>query len=317
MVDVAELRMIRAVADARSFSGAARTLGYSQPAVGQRIRRLEARLGVTLVLRQGRRLMLTEAAEILLERGSAALALLESAEREIASLGSLGAGRVRVVAFSTASAALVPRTLDHLRQRTPNLTLTFREARPEVARDLLVQGAYDIAVVFRYSVLPIPTGNRDRDLVRIRLFTEDIRVALPRSHRLAGRRKVRLADLADEDWIAGLHRPHLEHICRDAGFEPRVTHQLDDHVAAQALVAAGFGVALLPALSGVASRHPDLVFGSLSPTPTREVLLETRQGMLRIPAVAETVNAFRHVGAELRAPIPGWAFHACESSENF
>lgn len=315
MIDSTELRMIQAIAALHSFSGAARALGYSQPAVGQRIRRLEVRLGVPLVLRQGRRLVLTEAAQILLERGSAVLALLESAEREIASLGSLGAGRVRIAAFPTANAALVPRTLAHLRKSAPNLTLTFREARPEIARDLLAQGECDLAIAFRYSVLPIPSDHRDRGLTRITLFTEDVRLGLPRNHRLAGCEYVRLVDLADQDWIAGLHRPHLEHLCRDAGFEPKVVHQLDDHIAAQAFVAAGFGIALLPALSGVASRHPDLVFMSVKPTPTREVLLETRSDMLQVPAVGATVQAFQRAAARLRAPLPGWSFYTRESSD--
>ena len=111
MIDVAGLRVMKAIADEGSFTAAALALGYSQPAVSQMVRRLEQRAGTALVDRVGRTVRLTEAGASLARRASDVLAAIDAAEEEVAAIAGLRAGRVRLAAFPSASATLVPKAL--------------------------------------------------------------------------------------------------------------------------------------------------------------------------------------------------------------
>jgi DNA-binding transcriptional LysR family regulator len=100
--------VLRAVAREGSFSAAARALDYTQPAISHRVARLEAEVGTPLLVRTARGVRLTEAGQALVQHTDAVLARLESAEDEIAAIAGLRAGRVRLAAFPSASATLVP-----------------------------------------------------------------------------------------------------------------------------------------------------------------------------------------------------------------
>src|SRR5690349_5842883 len=126
-LEVSSLRMLRAIADAGTITAAAAVLGHSQPAVSQHVRRLERRLGTALLDRTGRTIRLTEAGEVLARHGSTVGAALRAAEAEVAALAGLQAGRVRLVAFPSATATILPVALADLRRRHPGLTVTLDE----------------------------------------------------------------------------------------------------------------------------------------------------------------------------------------------
>ena len=117
---------MKAIADEGSFTAAAASLGYSQPAISQMVRRLEQRTGTVLVERVGRSVRLTEAGEVLARHAIGVLAALESAEEEVAAIAGLRAGRVRLMAFPSGSATLVPLALGLVRERYPCLLYTAR-----------------------------------------------------------------------------------------------------------------------------------------------------------------------------------------------
>ena len=129
-MDPTTLAMVKAIGETGSISAAARSMGYSQPAVSQQIRRLEGRLGTAIVERPGRRMRLTEAGAILARHATTVLASLAAAEEEVAAVAGLRAGRVRLVAFPSSSATLVPRALRLLRDRHPAVVVSFSEAEP-------------------------------------------------------------------------------------------------------------------------------------------------------------------------------------------
>lgn len=206
-LDVAALRMLRAIDDAGTITGAATLLGLSQPAVSQHVRRLERRLGTALLDRSGRSVRLTEAGAVLARHGSTVTAALRAAEAEVASLTGLRAGRVRLVGFPSAAASLVPRALAALRQEHPGLTVALDEAEPPQSLQLLRSGRCDLALTFEYPGVDRDPAQDDRaGLVSTRLLDDPTYVALPAAHPAAATPSLDLADLADERWIAGCPR---------------------------------------------------------------------------------------------------------------
>src|SRR3954447_7925497 len=248
MLDVRRLQMLRAVAREGSLSGAARVLGYTQPAVSHHVARLEAEVGTALLTRLGRGVQLTDAGQALVEHADAVLSRLDAAEEEVASIAGLRAGRVRLAAFPSASATIVAGALARLRAEHPGVSLMFAEAEPEDAFPLLRAGELDLVVAFTYAAV----GARDgRDLVSVPLLHDPSHVVLPSGHPAAGATEVQLGDLANDTWIAGCERcrRHLLHLAGGAGFDPTIAFDTDDYLTVQSLVAAGLGVSLLPALA--------------------------------------------------------------------
>lgn len=189
------------VARLASFTAAARSLGYTQSAVSRQIQVLEDEWGTPLFDRLPRGVRLTEAGRILLPHAEAVGERLRTARAELDALRTVGAGRLRIGAFSTADAALLPRALAAFRTRHPAVAVTRTEGPSAKHLALLAAGDLDLAVVADTSGRP-PQGCTPHHLLDERMY-----VALPRGHRLAGRADVRLAELADEEWIAGGTRP--------------------------------------------------------------------------------------------------------------
>ena len=141
----------------------------------------------------------------------------------------------------------------------PDVELGMIEGEPDVATAALKAGDIDLALVYDFEALP---DMLDSDLELTQLVDDRYDVILPLGHRLAKKRQLRMADLADEPWIASTDtcgcRQITESACRDAGFEPRIAFEADETLAAQALVAAGVGVTILPRLA-LSTVHPSVV----------------------------------------------------------
>lgn len=303
-LDVQALRLMRAIADHGSLTAAAVAIGSSQPAVSQHVRRLERRLGTALLERAGRGVRLTEAGRVLAHHGATVTAAVGAAAAEVLSLTTLRSGRVRLVAFPSASATIVPRALAGLRDRHPGLAVTLDEAEPPQALDALRTAACDVALVFAYPGVPVPGGDLD-GLVARHLVDDGTVVALPDGHPAArSGDALDLADLADDVWIAGCPRcrGHLLAAGRSRGFTPRIAYATDDYVAVLGLVAAGLGVAMLPGLVlPTALRTPGVVVRPAAGTVDRAVHAVTTPDLLRVPAVAVTLDAL----ADAARTLPG------------
>jgi molybdate transport repressor ModE-like protein len=304
-LDAAALRLVRTVQETGSVTAAARALGLTQPAASQQLRAVERTVGTPVVVRAGRGVRLTEAGLVLARNAVAVQSALDATLEEVAAVASLRAGRVRVAAFPSAAATLLPGALAALRVRHPGLVPTFAEAEPPEALAELDAGRVDVAVVFRDAepdgaAAPPAPGRRRRDP----LLRDEVVVVLPESDGRAPGSAVDLATLADRPWIAGCPqcRAQLVGTCARAGFTPRVDFATDDYLAVLGLVRAGLGVATLPGLALAALPHHGVTVHPTLPPATRLVEAVTDPGTARVPAVAAALDALRAAAERLRAP---------------
>ncbi|SRR6266536_4303442 len=277
MLDITRLRVLVAVAQHGSVTKAAQALHYAQPSVSHHLARLEAETGARLVQRVGRGIRLTEAGRTLAERATEVFGRLDAAEHELQAITGLAAGRVRLAGFPSAFATVVPTAVTQFTAAYPGLELTLVEAEPPQALGMLRAGEVDVAMVFTHQPHPTAAADTDPDTDGLRttaLFDEPLFLVLPPGS--PRRRAGRLADHADDAWIAGCERcrAHLLQQCTAAGFTPRIAFSTDDYVTVQSLVAAGVGVSTLPALALAAHRHPDVMLARLA-GEVRHVLAAT------------------------------------------
>ena len=230
MLDLKRLRVLREVAERGSFSAAADELHVSQSAVSQQISALEAEVGVPLLLRLRGGPQLTEAGALLVSHADAAICRLEEAERQLAELSGLESGELRLASFSSANASLVTRAARGFRDRHPDVKLKLSEADPEDSLPALKRGAVDLALAYDFELDPI---DDDRDLVTTHLLDEDMHVALPLDHPLAGETAIELGTLADETWLCGSSESSCRRLtvgsCERAGFKQLGNIQGRDH----------------------------------------------------------------------------------------
>jgi molybdate transport repressor ModE-like protein len=286
-MDPKRLLIFRAVARAGSISGAARDLGWTQPAVSQHLRALERSVDCALLLRGAGGVELTEPGRVLLARADALAVQLHMAEEELADLTALRRGRVRLAAYPSAAATLVPRAIASLRAAHPDIDVELTEAEPPEALELLNAGDVDVALVFSYGADPVDTPG----LRWTPLADEPVALVVGADHPAVRRRRLALRDLADEPWIVGCSRcrAHTLLLCAEAGFEPRVRHVSDDYVVVQNLVAVGLGVTLLPRSALEAYQHPAVTVREHASFGTRTFGVVHREGAEQVRATAALV----------------------------
>lgn len=285
---------MKAIADKGSFTAAASALDFSQPAISQMVRRLEKRTGTALVERLGRSVRLTEAGEVLARHAVSVLSALEAAEEEVAAIAGLRAGRVRLMAFPSSSATLVPRALASVRERYPDITVTFTEGEPPQSLAALRAGECDLAVAFTYEGTDLGRGEEALDqFVSHPLLDDEVRLVVPNNHPLADQPVARIADLSGDNWIAGCPRcrGHLVQMCDAAGFSPNVGFETEDYVAVLGFVAAGLGIALIPDLILASAANPGVTILPIDPPSRRTVHAVTTPDLCRVPAVHATITA--------------------------
>ncbi len=303
MLDLKRLRVLREVAERGSFSGAAESLYVSQSAISQQISALEAEVGTPLLLRLRTGPILTDAGRLLVSHGDAAICRLEQAERELAELAGLGAGELRLVSFSSASATIVAAAAKQFAQLHGEIRLSLAEAEPEDSISRLKRGEFDIALAFDFELAAFEP---DRDLCMTHLLDERMHVALPPDHPLADRRVIRLEQLADDPWLCGSCESSCRQLtlrsCEQAGFVPDVAYESNDYTVMLALVAAGMGVTLVPDLAMLIP-SPDVPILEIEPiAPIRRIWASTLGGGARSAAADAMVEILADVSAEI---VPG------------
>jgi DNA-binding transcriptional LysR family regulator len=303
MLDVKRMRILKEVADRGSFSAAAEALSYTQSAVSQQIAALEREASTQLVTRGSRGIKLTEAGEALVRHADAILTRLADAEAELEAIAGLRGGRLRMAAFPTVGATLMPLAIATFRERHPEVELTVRQLEPEDSLPLLKCGDIDIALTIEPSALDDSEGLDSTFLLDDPMFA-----ALPLNHRLADKSRVRLKDMANDSWIGttdacscgALVRNH----CIRMGFEPNITFESDDYLAIQGLIAAGVGVALIPTLALTTVRD-DIVIRDLgSDAPIRQIAAATLPGAQRSPAARAMLDVLAEVSEQYAKPAP-------------
>ncbi|MFF4343070.1 LysR family transcriptional regulator [Kitasatospora sp. NPDC001540] len=307
MIEARHLRVLHVVAGVGSFSGAARALGCTQPAVSQQMKALEQAAGTPLFVRQGREMWLTEAGRALARHATGILAGLSAAEEELAAIAGLRKGRVRLASFPSANARIVPAAVASMLELHPGARVSLTEAEPPHSLALLRAGDCEIALAFRYTDEAVRAGRPAapaeaewEDLVVQRLLTERLVALLPDRHRLAAGaaqgRTVDLTDLAEEAWIAGCPRcrSHLVDVCERAGFSPRIEFATDDAQAVAGLVGAGLGVTVLPELALRPTRLEGVTVAELRSSPGREIAALTLPDLVRVPVIGAMLGRLEH-----------------------
>jgi len=278
-MELYQLRYFLEVARLRNFTRAAGRLHLAQAALSEQIRKLEAEFGTALFVRGRRESTLTAAGETLVPRAELLLAQAEDAQRAVTAVAGLRAGRLIVACIPTVSACLLPPVIAAFRQRYPGVELMLAEDTSENVAEWVRTGRAEIGFV------QLPAVGRDFE-VQV-LLTEGFVLLLPARHRATRTSSVRLADFAAEPFIfyKGRARESALDACRRAGFEPRIACETGGVETICALVAAGLGVAVVPAL---AARQPGR---SVVARPIREPKVQRQLGLLRRRGYAASAAA--------------------------
>lgn len=275
-MELRHLRYFIAVADELHFGRAAERLCISQPPLSQQIQQLERELGFALFNRTQRRVELTAAGELFLDEAREMLAHLEravAASRRVArgEVGWLGIGFV-----GTATYAFLPAVLSAFRARYPEVELVLRELVSARQAQALRERRIHVGLA-RPAI-------EEEGIVSAAIVREPLVAALPEAHRLAGRDRLALADLAAEPFILfpPLPKPSyadfIVSVCRQAGFSPRVVQETAEIHTAISLVAAGLGVTLVPASVQSAHREGIAYRPFDEPQPLTELAIAHRAG---------------------------------------
>lgn len=302
-MNVAWLEVFREVALRGSLTAAGQVLGYTQSAVSRQVSALERATGARLFDRLPRGVRLTEEGRCLLAHAEAVLDRMRAARDGLEALRNLDTGRLRVGAFDSADAVLVPRAMAALRAAHPRVALTVVEGNTTVQLGRLQNGEVDVAVISAYPHQTLDTAQ----LKLHHLLDDPLLVALPAGHRLARGTALRLVDLAGEGWIEGFPNSSetLVEACLRAGFRPRIDFGVRDWTAKQGFVAAGLGLALVPLLAAEATR-PDIVLCPLHPddAPVRKVYAATWRWVATPPPVTAFLQCLHVTAGELRSATP-------------
>jgi len=296
-IDPRHLQVLAEVARTGSYTAAAEALGYTQPAVSYQMRRLQQEIGSPVVVRAGRGVQLTQTGRLLLRHADTVLTALKAAEQEAATLAARGSALVRIAAFQSSCATLVPLLVTQLRQSDPALQIVVHQAEPDDARRLLRSGEADLGLLCNWENEAVPEG--EVTMQRVELLSDRRCVVMRRDHRLADRERVSFADLAQEGWVMESGRDRFEAACTSSGFTPRISATVDDHVTIQALVAAGLGISLMTELALQAQMDRRLVARPLHNWPLRRTYALLWPDMKSVPAVATVLRAIRRSARKL------------------
>ena len=290
-MELRQLRYLVALAEELNFTRAAANEHVAQPALSQQIRRLEDEVGLALVERTTRHVALTDAGQLLVLRARRVLSELQAAETELEAVRGMNTGHVTIGAMHTMGPVDLSLPLALFHDRHPDVGLTVREYSSEEMAEMLRVDELDLAF------LSVTERVEAHGLGLHQLVSEDLVVLLPPGHALAGRRQVRMAELADEQFIsfrAGARlRELLFSAARYAGFEPRVTLESNESRRVRLLVSRGLGVAILPQSDAEGPGAEVAVASLTEPAVSRDITLAWREGRRHAPAAAAFLDLAR------------------------
>jgi len=268
-MELHQLRYVVAVARTGNFSRAAAQCHVAQPSLSQQIQKLEDELGERLFDRLKTRARLTPAGEALHERAVRILAEVAAAHREATEAHALTRGLVTVGVLPTVAPYLLPQVLSAFSQAFSGIEIVVQEDVTSQLLALLAACELDLAIASR----PIP----DERMQTETLFTEELLVALPPRHPLVKRQSIGAADLEAERFIL-MKEGHclgdqVLNFCTRRDFHPNVLCRSAQIETIRALVQAGMGISLIPAMACQAARLPPVHYRSLTPPlPQRAIV---------------------------------------------
>jgi LysR family hydrogen peroxide-inducible transcriptional activator len=301
-MEMHQLRYFVAVAQNGSFSRAAEHCHVSQPSLSQQIQKLERGLGQRLFDRLGRRVLLTDAGRLLLDRATAILATVDDTQRRLRPTDDDDGGQLTVGAIPTVAPYLLPPALNRFLRRYPGVEVTVEE---DVTRHILQTveaGELDLALV----ALPV-----DEERLHVEpLFSEELLLAVPRVHRLARQRKITVDDVRDERFIL-LNEMHclgdqVLSFCRAHGCQPQIACRSAQIATVQLMIETGQGISFLPATARHVDRGKGRVYRSLGDVPPRRTIgVIWRRHRYHSPTAERFLAGLRQVTEEMRESVPG------------
>ena len=241
-VELQVLRYFQEVADGATVTDTAARAQLTQPALSRALGRIERDVGAELFQRVGRALRLTPAGRAFKAHVDDVLENYDRAERAVAEVVDPGSGLIPLAFLHTLGTWLVPSLLSGFLERYPQVRFELRQHGEGPLQQELLDGTADLVITSGDPGDPLLSWRR--------LLVEPLRLAVPPRHRLARRRRVRLAEVADETFILlrkgyGL-RAKTEALCGEVGFSPRIGFEGEEVDTLRGLVTAGLGVSLLP-----------------------------------------------------------------------
>lgn len=287
---LAQLAVLIAIVDAGSLTAAGRALGLSQSGVSHALSALESELGVTLLERDRGGIRLTEVGERIVIQARASLRHAEQVRHEARATLALMAGTLRVGTLTSVANRLLPGLIRRFAERSPGVTLELREGTDAEVRAWLRGYEIDIGVV------TLPAAG----LVTARLLADAMLAVLPADHRLSNAGAITVADLTDEPFImsAGGCEPLIRSIFQTVGATPRVRYTIREMGTLLAMVEAGLGVTLVPALA-LPPALPGARILALTPPVERHLALGLRAITSTAPAVAAFIAEAQALAREL------------------
>ncbi|TDD83990.1 LysR family transcriptional regulator [Saccharopolyspora karakumensis] len=297
MLDVRRVLLLVEAAELGSLTAAADALAITPSAASQQMSRLEAEVGQPLLHRLPRGVRLTDAGHALAERGRAIRRELRGAQADLESLAQLDQGTLRLGSFPTASASLLPLALTRFSRKHPGMRTAVRSALFAELLELLDTGEIELALLWDYD------WNRiDEQALHVEHLLDDPTVlVVPANSELLEEPRISLADLASQEWIIRADNHPVAEVlrrsCRLAGFDPKISYESHDYQEAQAMVAAGLGIAIAPRLALTNRRHDVRLvhFADDVPAPTRRILLARNASRPPTPAASAMTDIIRSV----------------------
>jgi DNA-binding transcriptional LysR family regulator len=295
-MDLRQLRYLVALSEEQNFTRAAAREHIAQPALSQQIRRLEDELGLALVERTTRRVVITDAGALLVSRARRMLAELEAAQAEIEALRGVLTGRVIIGTMHTMGPIDVSVAMALFHERHPGVELIVREQSSEELAELLRLDELDVAF------LSVTERIESHGLALAQLMLEELVLILPREHRMSQRKRVRLGELQDDEFVSYREgsrlREALVTAAQAAGFTPKIKLESNESQRVRRLVARGMGVALLPR-SDCVGPGADVVVAALEGAAlNRDITLAWRADRRLAPASAEFLDLARETFAD-------------------
>ncbi len=289
-MDVHALRVFAEVVRSQGFTRASKALHLTQPAISKVVAGLEEELGTPLLVRERRRVRLTDAGQVVLDRARGILDSMRVMEEEVQELSALRRGRLRIGTPPIVGVAFLP-----------SLIAAYHAAWPGVSLELREEGSHQIEALVRSHELDVgavvlPT---DETAFETLPFVQDqLRAVVHPSHPLAGRHQVSLRELAATPFV--LYRPefalhgHILEACRKAGFQPTVVSQSSHWDFIVAMVAADIGLALLPVtVCRLLDRRQVRSIRLVDPVIPWDAALVWRRGGQRSPATRAWIDLCR------------------------
>jgi LysR family transcriptional regulator, hydrogen peroxide-inducible genes activator len=293
-MNLRDLKYLLALADHKHFGRAAAACFVSQPTLSTQIRKLEEELGVPLVERAPRKVMLTPAGRDAAERARRIVAEVEQMKEGARRSQDPEAGTVRFGIFPTLGPYLLPHVIPRIRERFPNLELLLVEEKSDVLQSRLHEGKLDAALL----ALPV----HDDQLHSQLLFEEPFLLAVPENHPLAQRDSLSLSELSDQKLLLledghCLREQALE-VCRLSGANEKSEFRATSLETLRQMVAANVGITLLPILATkppVARSENIHLLGFSDSHPSRQIAMLWR----RSSAMADFLLDLSRIFSEL------------------